>query len=184
MRLRRDLRLHVVKPARKKLSECNLVSLLIGAAGYRGYKAGALNLRFALNAAGLSVEARLGVASGCPAARFQTRATTTSPSGSSSPSEYFRNQIYSCFFNDSVCGHNLEWWGQENIMWSNDFPHPNSTWPNSLKIIQRDLGHLPVEVQTKVLATNVCKLYNLDLSKVPTGIAKAALASQAVQASA
>ena len=69
-------------------------------------------------------------------------------------------------------------------MWSNDFPHPNSTWPNSLKIIQRDLGHLPVEVQTKVLATNVCKLYNLDMSKVPTGIAKAALASQAVQASA
>jgi hypothetical protein len=53
-----------------------------------------------------------------------------------------------------------------------------------LKIIQRDLGHLPVEVQTKVLATNVCKLYNLDLSKVPAGIAKTALAAQAVQASA
>ncbi|HEX6175082.1 MAG TPA: amidohydrolase family protein, partial [Candidatus Binatia bacterium] len=106
------------------------------------------------------------------------------PPFSKDPSEYFRNQIYSCFFNDSVCGHNLEWWGQDNIMWSNDFPHPNSTWPNSLKIIQRDLGHLPVEVQTKVLATNVCKLYNLDMSKVPTGIAKNALASQAVQASA
>jgi uncharacterized protein len=106
------------------------------------------------------------------------------PPFSSDPSEYFRNQIYSCFFNDSVCGHNLEWWGQDNIMWSNDFPHPNSTWPNSLKIIQRDLGHLPVEVQTKVLATNVSNLYNLDLSQVPTGIAKAALASQAVHASA
>jgi hypothetical protein len=41
-----------------------------------------------------------------------------------------------------------------------------------------------VEVQTKVLATNVCKLYNLDMSKVPAGIAKAALATQAVGASA
>src|SRR5258708_33170378 len=48
MRLRRDLRLHVVQPARKKLSECDLVSLLVGAAGYRGYQAGALNLSFAL----------------------------------------------------------------------------------------------------------------------------------------
>ena len=45
------------------------------------------------------------------------------------PSEFVHNQVYSCFFNDSVCGHNLEWWGQDNIMWSNDFPHPNSTWP-------------------------------------------------------
>jgi len=95
------------------------------------------------------------------------------------PSEFVRDQVYSCFFNDSVCGHNLEWWGQNNVMWSNDFPHPNSTWPNSLKIIQRDLGHLPLETQTKVLATNVCKLYNLDLTKIPAGISTAAAAAQA-----
>jgi predicted TIM-barrel fold metal-dependent hydrolase len=95
------------------------------------------------------------------------------------PSEFVRDQVYSCFFNDSVGGHNLEWWGQDNIMWSNDFPHPNSTWPNSLKIIKRDIGHLPVEIQTKVLATNVCNLYNLDLAKIPVGIAKAAAAAQA-----
>ena len=74
---------------------------------------------------------------------------------------------------------NLEWWGQNNVMWSNDFPHPNSTWPNSLKIIQRDLGHLPLETQTKVLAANVCKLYNLDLAKIPAGISTAAAAAQA-----
>jgi len=95
------------------------------------------------------------------------------------PSEFVRDQVYSCFFNDSVCGHNLEWWGQNNVMWSNDFPHPNSTWPNSLKIIQRDLGHLPLETQTKVLAANVCKLYNLDLAKIPAGISTAATAAQA-----
>jgi len=95
------------------------------------------------------------------------------------PSEFVRDQVYSCFFNDSVCGHNLEWWGQNNVMWSNDFPHPNSTWPNSLKIIQRDLGHLPLETQTKVLAANVCKLYNLDLAKIPAGISTAAAAAQA-----
>ena len=85
------------------------------------------------------------------------------------PSEFVHIQVYSCFFNDSVCGHNLEWWGQDNIMWSNDFPHPNSTWPNSLKIIQRDIGHLPLETQTKVLATNVCRLYNLDLANIRGG---------------
>ncbi|HXG53068.1 MAG TPA: amidohydrolase family protein [candidate division Zixibacteria bacterium] len=95
------------------------------------------------------------------------------------PSEFVRNQVYSCFFNDAVCGHNLEWWGQDNVMWSNDFPHPNSTWPNSLRIIRRDLGHLPVETQTKVLATNVARLYDLDLSRIPAGIARAAARAQA-----
>ena len=48
MRLRRDLRLHVVQPARKKLSERDLIWLLVGAAGYRGHQAGAFDLRFAL----------------------------------------------------------------------------------------------------------------------------------------
>ena len=79
------------------------------------------------------------------------------------PSEIFQSQIYASFFNDSVGGHNLEWWsGADNCMWSNDFPHPNSTWPNSRKVIERDLGHLPKEKQTKLLYTNVARLYNME----------------------
>ena len=78
------------------------------------------------------------------------------------PSEYFKQQIYLTFFNDSVGGRNLEWWGEDNCMWSNDFPHPNSTWPNSRKVIERDLGHLPKEKQTKLLYANVARLYNME----------------------
>jgi predicted TIM-barrel fold metal-dependent hydrolase len=84
------------------------------------------------------------------------------------PSEFFREQIYSTFFNDAVGGHNLEWWGQDNCMWSNDFPHPNSTWPNSRRVIDRDLGHLPAEQRAKILCGNVEKLYGLDLSDFAT----------------
>ncbi len=93
------------------------------------------------------------------------------------PGEYVRAQVWSCFFNDPVCGRQLEWWGQDNLMWSNDFPHPNSTWPNSLKVIRRDLGHLPVETQTKVLAGNACRLYGLDAAKLPAGVSRAAQAA-------
>jgi len=88
------------------------------------------------------------------------------------PGDYVRNQVFSCFFNDSVCGRNLEWWGQDNLMWSNDFPHPNSTWPNSIKVIRRDLGHLPLATQTKVLAANVSRLYGLDMAALPAGVPK------------
>ena len=90
------------------------------------------------------------------------------------PSEYMRDQVFSCFFNDPVCGHHLAWWGQDNLMWSNDYPHWNSTWPNSLKVIRRDLGHLPLETQRKVLAGNVCKLYGLDIEALPSRVSAAA----------
>src|SRR5262245_32391775 len=95
------------------------------------------------------------------------------------PSDYMRERVFASFFNDAVTGRNLRWWGENNLMWSNDFPHPNSTWPNSLKVIQRDLGHLSLEAQTKVLATNVCNLYGIDPSSLPAGLAKQAQAAKA-----
>jgi predicted TIM-barrel fold metal-dependent hydrolase len=89
------------------------------------------------------------------------------PAFSRSPSSFVKEQIFSCFFNDHVCGENLAFWGQDNVMWSNDFPHPNSTWPNSRKIIERDLGHSPPDIQRKVVCDNVCRLYDIDASKLP-----------------
>jgi len=79
------------------------------------------------------------------------------------PSEYFQRQIYATFFRDTVGGHNLEWWGSDNCMWSNDFPHANSTWPDSRKFIERDLGHLPRDLRFKLLCENVSKLYGMEI---------------------
>ena len=36
-------------------------------------------------------------------------------------------------------------------MWSNDYPHPNSSWPHSRDIIERDLSHLPEDVLAKLV---------------------------------
>lgn len=81
------------------------------------------------------------------------------------PSDYFVNQVFGTFFRDTVAGHNFEWWGQDNCMWSNDFPHGNSTWPDSRKFIHRDLGHLPAEIRKKLVYTNVKDLYELDVAQ-------------------
>jgi predicted TIM-barrel fold metal-dependent hydrolase len=77
------------------------------------------------------------------------------------PSEYFHNQIYTTFFNDAVGGHILSWWGIDNCMWSNDFPHGNSTWPNSRRVVARDLGDLPAGSRAKLVRENVARLYNI-----------------------
>jgi predicted TIM-barrel fold metal-dependent hydrolase len=79
------------------------------------------------------------------------------------PSEYFNRQIYGTFFRDTAAGHSFEWWGQDNCMWSNDYPHGNSTWPESRKYIDRDLGHLPPDVRKKLVCTNVAKLYDMEV---------------------
>jgi predicted TIM-barrel fold metal-dependent hydrolase len=83
------------------------------------------------------------------------------------PGEYVANQLYATFFNDPVGGRILEWWGHDNMMWSNDFPHPNSTWPHSRQVIQRDLGQLPSDVRAKLVRSNVERLYQM---RVPAAV--------------
>jgi predicted TIM-barrel fold metal-dependent hydrolase len=85
------------------------------------------------------------------------------PPMTKNPSEYFQTQVFGTFFRDTVAGHNFEWWGQDNCMWSNDYPHGNSTWPESKKYIDRDLGHLPAEIKRKLVYTNVKHLYDIDI---------------------
>ncbi len=77
------------------------------------------------------------------------------------PSEYFKRQVYATFFNDPPARLLFSGWGIDNCMWSNDFPHQNSTWPKSRDVIARDLGHLPGASRAKILHENVTRLYDL-----------------------
>ena len=62
-------------------------------------------------------------------------------------------------------------------MWSNDYPHQNSTWPNSRDVITRDMAHLTAADRAKLLSTNVNKLYNL---KLPASAVKGATNGEAI----
>lgn len=92
--------------------------------------------------------------------RFRSTAPLTIKSR---PSDYFQRQVYATFFNDRVGGRLLSWWGADSCMWSNDYPHQNSTWPRSREVIARDLGPLPAGDRAKLVRLNVARLYDLDL---------------------
>jgi predicted TIM-barrel fold metal-dependent hydrolase len=77
------------------------------------------------------------------------------------PSEYFLRQFYATFFNDPPARWIFDTWGGNNLMWSNDYPHPNSTWPKSWEVIARDLGQVSVETRSRLLRENVRELYKL-----------------------
>jgi predicted TIM-barrel fold metal-dependent hydrolase len=77
------------------------------------------------------------------------------------PSDYVRHNVYATFFNDPPIKWFLQDWGFDNCMWSNDFPHPNSTWPKSREVIARDLGHFAPDVRRKLVSENCARLYDL-----------------------
>jgi uncharacterized protein len=75
------------------------------------------------------------------------------------PSRYFAEHVSATFFRDPLAGRLLASWGQCNLMWSNDYPHPNSTWPDSLRIVERMLDGLPSDVVARVTRGNAERLY-------------------------
>jgi len=77
------------------------------------------------------------------------------------PSEIFRDHVVATFIDDEVGGKLLETWGEDNCMWSSDYPHPNMTWPHSRAFAARQIGHLPVEKQEKLLSKNAIKFFQL-----------------------
>jgi predicted TIM-barrel fold metal-dependent hydrolase len=85
------------------------------------------------------------------------------------PSEYYKRQVYATFFNDHVGTETLAFWKDNNCMWSNDFPHENSTWPNSRKVIERDLGSLPEATRAELVRGTVVDLYKLRVPE-PVGV--------------
>ena len=84
------------------------------------------------------------------------------------PSEYFYRQCYSTFTEDEVGGKLLQWYGQNNFLWSTDYPHVGTgdIWLFSDEVIERTLGHLAPDVQAKVVRDNVARLYGKDIPDV------------------
>ena len=46
-------------------------------------------------------------------------------------------------------------------MWSTDYPHPVSSWPNSRKIVEEQTAGMSAEDRDLVLAGNAARVWNL-----------------------
>ena len=51
--------------------------------------------------------------------------------------------------------------GTENQVWSSDYPHSDTTWPNSQRIIEEQFQGVPADVKHAMLAGNAAGLYAL-----------------------
>jgi uncharacterized protein len=78
------------------------------------------------------------------------------------PSEYVRRNVWATFQNDAIGPMTYKFFGEDNYMWASDFPHTDSTWPNSLKVIEQDFIGVPENVMRKIVRDNAAGLYQID----------------------
>ena len=85
------------------------------------------------------------------------------------PSDYFREHIYMTFQDDWIAFQNADQMNWRRLLWANDFPHSDSTWPWSQELLDRHAAHLTPEQRRAILCDNVPELYGIDTSVLPVG---------------
>ena len=80
------------------------------------------------------------------------------------PSEYFKDHWHATFWFERANG-NLQWMvdtvGEDNILFSTDFPHPTCLYPAPLEAIRDGLEGVRDSSRRKILGENAAKLYRL-----------------------
>jgi predicted TIM-barrel fold metal-dependent hydrolase len=80
----------------------------------------------------------------------------------SRPSEYVRRQVYATFQEDTTVPGVCDDFAAQRYMWASDYPHADSTWPESRRIIAETLGELPDALVRKLIGENAARLYRLN----------------------
>jgi len=77
------------------------------------------------------------------------------------PSEWFAGNVYLTFQDDWVAFRISDLMNVERLMWANDFPHSDATWPNSQQLLAEHARHLDEHARRRILHDNVAELYRI-----------------------
>ena len=78
------------------------------------------------------------------------------------PSTYWYRQGHATFIEDMVGVAERQRCGVRNIMWSTDYPHSDSTWPESRKALAEHFAGVPDEERRLIAGANASALYKLN----------------------
>jgi predicted TIM-barrel fold metal-dependent hydrolase len=77
------------------------------------------------------------------------------------PSEYFREHVYLTFQDDWPAFRMTGLLNPRRLMWANDFPHSDSTWPWSRELLDRHAADVSEAELRLILHDNVAALYGM-----------------------
>jgi predicted TIM-barrel fold metal-dependent hydrolase len=77
------------------------------------------------------------------------------------PSHYWRENMFATFEEDEFGVQNRHEIGVENLLWATDYPHPDSTWPESQQVIHTHFDDVPVDEMRLMVGGNAARIYKL-----------------------
>jgi predicted TIM-barrel fold metal-dependent hydrolase len=77
------------------------------------------------------------------------------------PSAYFKENIYVTFQDDWTAFAHADDMNWRHLLWANDFPHSDSTWPWSQELITEHAKGLSTEQREAILHDNTAQLYGI-----------------------
>lgn len=83
---------------------------------------------------------------------------------SRAPSEYVRDNVWFTFQHDIVAFQSLDKINPKSLLWATDFPHTDSTWPNSMPLLKKHTDGIDASLIKSIIHDNVVSLFDLQLA--------------------
>jgi hypothetical protein len=88
------------------------------------------------------------------------------PKLSLKPSELIRRQCAATFMYDPVAINNRGTTGIETLMWGNDYPHPEGTWPESQAVNADQFDGVDPDEVAEIVGGNAARVFGFDLDQL------------------
>ena len=94
---------------------------------------------------------------------YKRHAAWTRPNlGGRLPSEIFKEHLITCFVVDDFGAANLGLLNEDMVTWECDYPHSDSTWPDSPESVEHAVRGLADEQVDKITHANAMRLFSFD----------------------
>ena len=78
------------------------------------------------------------------------------------PSDYFHRNMFISFQQDAAGVRLRDLIGVDNLLWGSDYPHPESTFPETQQILKNILGDCSEEERAKIARENTARIYGFN----------------------
>jgi predicted TIM-barrel fold metal-dependent hydrolase len=95
---------------------------------------------------------------------YEDHSMWANPKLSLKPSALIRRQCAATFMYDPVAINNREITGVETLMWGNDYPHPEGTWPTSQAVARDQFEGVSDDDVRAIVSGNAAKVFGFDLA--------------------
>ena len=78
------------------------------------------------------------------------------------PSTYVPGRVYGCFFDDETGVRNRDVIGVDQMLFEIDYPHQDTTWPNTMAVVERMAEQVSEAELEQIIRTNALAMLGID----------------------